>query len=74
MIRAQYPQPALVPASPWLDSIPPDRPKLTLDESRAGLRFEWETTGGNRRGCGFCNSGPDEVWTTEILKMVLEGL
>ena len=41
-VRAQYSQPALVPASPWLDSIPPDKPKLTIGESCAGLRFQWE--------------------------------
>ena len=29
VVRAEYPQPALVPASPWLDSTPPDKPKLS---------------------------------------------
>ena len=45
VVRAQYPQPALVPASPWLDSIPPAKPKLSVSESRAGLRFEWANSG-----------------------------
>ena len=40
VVRAEYPQPALVPASPWLDSTPPDKPKLTIVESRAGLRVD----------------------------------
>jgi hypothetical protein len=67
VIRAQYPQPALVPASPWLDSISPDRPKLTLDESRAGLRFEWATTGGKPAWLWVLQFRSHEVWTTEIL-------
>lgn len=66
-IRAQYPQPALVPASPWLDSIPPDRPNLTLGERRAGLRFEWATTGGKPAWLWVLQFRSHEVWTTEIL-------
>ncbi len=38
VLRAQYPQPALVPASPWLDSIPPDQPKLTVTIENSGAR------------------------------------
>ena len=56
IVRAEYPQPALVPASPWLDSIPPGRPKLTADESRADLdRALGTATGGKPAWLGFCN-------------------
>ena len=67
VVRAQYLQPALVPASPWLESIPPDRPKLTLNESRAGWRCEWATAGGEPAWLWVLQFRSHEVWTTEIL-------
>jgi uncharacterized lipoprotein YddW (UPF0748 family) len=67
VIRAQYPQPALVPASPWLDSLSPDKPKLTIGESRAGLRFEWATSGGEPAWLWVLQFRTNEVWTMEIL-------
>ncbi len=67
IIHAQYPRPALVPASPWLDSIPPDKPKLTIGESRTGLRFQWNTSGGEPSWLWVLQFRANEVWTTEIL-------
>ncbi len=67
VVRAQYPQPALVPASPWLDSIPPDKPKLSVSESRAGLRFEWATSGTKPAWLWVLQFRSKGVWTTEIL-------
>jgi uncharacterized lipoprotein YddW (UPF0748 family) len=66
-IRAQYSQPALVPASPWLDSIPPNRPKLSVGESRTGLRFEWATSGGKPVWLWVFQFQTNDGWTTEIL-------
>jgi uncharacterized lipoprotein YddW (UPF0748 family) len=60
-------QPALVPASPWLDSIPPDKPKLTIGEGRAGWRFQWESSGGEPAWLWVLQFRTNEVWTTEIL-------
>jgi uncharacterized lipoprotein YddW (UPF0748 family) len=60
-------QSALVPAMPWLDSIPPDKPKLTTGESRAGLRFQWDTSGGEPAWLWVLQFRTNEVWTTEIL-------
>jgi uncharacterized lipoprotein YddW (UPF0748 family) len=67
VVRAQYLQPALVPASPWLNSISPDRPKLTFGESRAGGQFEWTTAGGEPAWLWVLQFRSHEVWTTEIL-------
>jgi uncharacterized lipoprotein YddW (UPF0748 family) len=67
MVRAEYTQTALVPASPWLDSVPPDKPKLTIGESFAGLRFQWETSGGEPAWLWILQFRTNEVWTTEIL-------
>ena len=67
VVRAEYPQPALVPASPWLDSTPPDKPKLTIVESRAGLRVEWAASGGKPAWLWILQFRINGVWTTEIL-------
>jgi uncharacterized lipoprotein YddW (UPF0748 family) len=66
-VHALYSQPALVPASPWLDSIPPDKPKLTIGESSAGRRFQWESSGGEPAWLWVLQFRTNEVWTTEIL-------
>lgn len=65
--RNEYSQPALVPASPWLDSVPPDKPKLSVSESRAGLRAEWAATGGEPAWLWILQFRINGVWTTEIL-------
>jgi uncharacterized lipoprotein YddW (UPF0748 family) len=68
VVRAQYAQPALVPAAPWLDSTPPDRPKLVVVENnRSGVRVRWETTGGEPAWLWVLQSRTNGVWTTEIL-------
>jgi uncharacterized lipoprotein YddW (UPF0748 family) len=66
-VRAEYPQSALVPASPWLDSTPPGKPKLTVGESRAGLHFQWATAGGEPVWLWVLQYRTNEVWTMEIL-------
>jgi uncharacterized lipoprotein YddW (UPF0748 family) len=66
-VRALYSQSALVPASPWLDSLPPGKPRLAIGESRAGLRFEWETSGGEPAWLWVLQFRIKDVWTTEIL-------
>src|SRR5208282_3365295 len=66
-VRAEYAQTTLVPASPWLDSTPPDRPKLTVGESGGGLRFQWAAAGGEPVWLWVLQFRTSEVWTTEIL-------
>jgi uncharacterized lipoprotein YddW (UPF0748 family) len=66
-VRAEYVQTALVPASPWLDSVPPEKPSLTVGESRAGLRFQWATSGGEPVWLWVVQSRTNEIWRTEIL-------
>ena len=67
VVRAEYLQPALVPASPWLDSTPPAKPNLSIGESRAGLRFEWATSGNEPAWLWVLQFRINGVWTTEIL-------
>ena len=66
-VRAEYAQATLVPASPWLDSTPPEKPGLTVGESRTGLRFQWATSVGKPVWLWVLQYRTNEVWTTEIL-------
>jgi len=67
VVRTEYSQPALVPASPWLGSPPPDKPKLSVNESRAGLRVEWAASGNEPVWRWTLQIRINGVWTTEIL-------
>jgi hypothetical protein len=67
VVRAAYPQTALVPASPWLASLPPARPKLVVVENdRSGLSVRWETNG-TPAWLWILQYRTNEVWATEIL-------
>jgi len=67
LIRTQYVQSAIVPASPWLGATPPAQPKLSVGESRASLRFQWESSGGEPAWLWVLQYRIGGVWTTEIL-------
>ena len=67
VVRSEYAQATLVPASPWLDSTPPEKPNLSLGESRAGLRFQWAASGAEPVWLWVLQYRTNEVWTTEIL-------
>ena len=67
VVRTACPQTALVPASPWLDATPPDKPKLTVAENgRYSLGVRWETAG-EAAWLWILQYRTNEVWTTEIL-------
>jgi uncharacterized lipoprotein YddW (UPF0748 family) len=66
-IRSQYAQPALVPAATWLDSLPPEKPRLTV---AAGGKFpsaRWENGGPEPAQWWLLQVCRSNVWTTEIL-------
>jgi uncharacterized lipoprotein YddW (UPF0748 family) len=67
-IRREYPQPALVPASPWLDSFPPDQPRLaaTVDKN-SGVSASWQSGVQPVWLWVLQFRGTNNVWTTEIL-------
>ncbi len=69
-VAAKYAQPALVPATPWLDSATqPSPPKLYQTESRTGWRFQWENSSpGTVKTHGWLlQFSTNHGWTTEIL-------
>lgn len=68
IIRAEYPQSALVPASPWLDSTPPDKPKLTVtNEKNSRLSVRWENSVGEPVWLWVLQFRVNGIWTTQIL-------
>ena len=66
-VRAEYAQPALVPASPWLGSVSPGKPKISATMAGTNLVVRWESATND-----FPNQwvlqyrGTDNVWTTQI--------
>jgi uncharacterized lipoprotein YddW (UPF0748 family) len=67
-VARAYTQPALVPASPWLDTAPAARPELTEREGRGSWSFQWATLGGNPVAKWVLQfGGPDNTWRTVIL-------
>ena len=69
IVRAEYIQPALVPASPWLGSFSPGKPKISVTtNASANLVVRWEMASNE-----FAKSwvlqfrGTNNLWTTQIL-------
>jgi uncharacterized lipoprotein YddW (UPF0748 family) len=70
LVRAQYGQAALVPASPWLAFAPPAPPRLTVVENgRSGLSVRWERGGTNGAPARLwlLQYRINQTWGTEIL-------
>jgi uncharacterized lipoprotein YddW (UPF0748 family) len=65
-VRAQYSQPVLIPATPWLDSTPPEKPKLTVNDAKNSLNVRWENAGTEPARWWLFQSRTNAVWTTEI--------
>jgi uncharacterized lipoprotein YddW (UPF0748 family) len=66
-VRAAYAQPALVPASPWLGSVPPEKPRLVVSAGRSSARLHWENGGGQPVNGWLLQIFSDGSWRTEIL-------
>ena len=65
-VRSQYSQPVLIPATPWLDSTPPEKPKLTVNDAKNSLNVRWENAGTEPARWWLFQSRTNAVWTTEI--------
>jgi uncharacterized lipoprotein YddW (UPF0748 family) len=62
-------QPALVPASPWLGSVPPSRPVLTADNGARVFtsRVNWHASGNEVIRFWILQTRSSGSWTTDIL-------
>jgi uncharacterized lipoprotein YddW (UPF0748 family) len=67
--REAYTQPALVPASPWLDATPPAKPALKLRTASAATTvfFEWHAGQGDTPTSWILQTRRSGAWTTQIL-------
>ncbi len=66
LLHDAYQQPALIPASPWLDGTPPDRPKLHVSPWKKTLTIGWENGGTEPARWWVLQCRINMVWTTEI--------
>lgn len=67
--REIYPQPALVPPTPWLGRARLGKPKLTAGQgnSTAGLQFSWGPSGTEMISRWLLQTRSGRIWKTEIL-------
>jgi uncharacterized lipoprotein YddW (UPF0748 family) len=67
VIRNEYPQSALVPASPWLDSTPPDKPTMNVAVGKnSGVTANWNVSG-EPAWLWILQFRSNGIWTTQIL-------
>ncbi len=66
-VRALYSMPALVPATPWIDHIPPPRPEVTVDLWRDTARLEWKPAAVKPARWWLVQTRTQGNWTMDIL-------
>jgi len=62
-----YSTPALVPASPWLDPVPPAMAKLHVEQRASGLALFWQPGGPETIAQWVVQVKRGSEWSTEIL-------
>ncbi|HEX7569536.1 MAG TPA: family 10 glycosylhydrolase [Verrucomicrobiae bacterium] len=65
-VRAQYAQPALVPASPWIAATPLVKPKLTVTTGNNSAHIRWENSNVEPPRNWLFQSRTNGIWTTQI--------
>ncbi len=66
-VQSQYAQPALVPASPWMDSLPPEKPNLFAATKNSVTTIRWFSPAGEPPRWWLLQVRTNNIWTTEIL-------
>ena len=68
IVRAEYAQPALVPASPWLGSSSPGKPTISASLVGTNLEVRWQTaTNESAKSWILQYRSANNHWTTQIL-------
>ncbi len=62
-----YSEPALVPASPWLNSTSPPPPKLSVGVWRKSVHVEWKNAGADPARWWVLQTRAAGNWNTQIL-------
>jgi uncharacterized lipoprotein YddW (UPF0748 family) len=66
-LQRLYAVPALVPASPWLSNIPPEKPAFALKRNGTQLKLSWQVPSRNPARQWVLQKRSNGRWTTEIL-------
>ena len=66
-VQLQYAQPALVPASTWMDSLPPEKPNLFAATENSVTTIRWFSPAGEPPRWWLLQVCTNNIWTTEIL-------
>jgi uncharacterized lipoprotein YddW (UPF0748 family) len=66
-VQSQYAQPALVPTSPWIDSVPPEKPNLFAATENSVTSVRWFSPFGEPPRWWLLQICTNNNWTTEIL-------
>jgi hypothetical protein len=66
-LQALYAQPVLMPASPWIEAVPPLPPKLSVDNGENSAHVRWESRGGKPVNWWLLQSRVNGVWTSVVL-------
>ncbi|HEY4415570.1 MAG TPA: family 10 glycosylhydrolase [Verrucomicrobiae bacterium] len=64
--RDSYQQPALIPASPWLDAAAPAPPKLSVSTWRKTFHVQWRDATGEPARWWVLQARSNGNWTTQI--------
>lgn len=67
LARGPYAEPALVPASPWLDAIAPTKPKLSTAAGATSVKLSWENGGAETISAWLLQFKRGGNWSTRIL-------
>ena len=62
-----YRQPALIPASPWLNATSPPSPKLSVTVWGKSTHAQWQGAAGHSVGSWVLQSRANGIWTTQVL-------
>ncbi len=69
LLQKVYTQPALIPASPWLNDRPPGQPRLTIttDDKSGNIKLNWQATGNEKTQLWVLQAKTENEWKTKIL-------
>ncbi|HEU0040122.1 MAG TPA: family 10 glycosylhydrolase [Verrucomicrobiae bacterium] len=65
--RTVYAGPALIPACKWLDSVPCEKPKLSVATGNLSAKLSWETAPAEKTALWILQFERGGKWTTQIL-------
>lgn len=67
--KGPYSQPALVPASPWLDKLPPGKPRISIEKEKTSerVKLSWNVTGSEPAWVWILQTKTGDQWKMEIL-------